>query len=82
MPEQQAQRLCPCPRREQLSEGSDFGVGCDQTVRSILGWDKPKDLKRVNWNGVPLDGAWRGFRPLVLNLCERQAKGDWDAATD
>ena len=80
MPEQQkqARRLCPCPDREPVSEGKDFGPnGCDQKVRAILGWDKPENLKRIDWHAVPTDGAWRGFEPLVLRLRERQDEGDW-----
>ena len=77
MPEQQAQKRCPCPRRELIGKDSNFGIGCDQTVRTLLGRDNPDELKTVNWNGVPTDGAWRGFEPLVLKLRERQIAGDW-----
>lgn len=80
MPEQQqqGQRLCPCPCREPLSEGKHFTPkGCDQKVRIILGRYDPDELKTINWNGVPTDGAWRGFEPLVLKLRERQRAGDW-----
>lgn len=76
--QQPAYGVCPCPRREPRSKGKDFGgSGCDQRVRAILGWDRPGDLKLVNWFDVPTDGAWRGFEPLIVKLRERQMKGDW-----
>lgn len=78
----QKQTQCPCGCGKMPSKNSHYAMGHDQRVLSWIGWDDPKVLKQVDWHRVPITPAWRGFEPLVADLRERQAKGDWDAETD